>query len=334
MKLKFLKYIAFLVAALASFPSQAMVEGFLLEHKFYDGDYLQYELEIQGEEQARQASTVNDKNARKNLSRPFESRVRLNFVVLHAPESLDKVKLKVVLDSLAKTDLASTPPTAFFLSRDGYFRITPNGKVAEPFFDENAEEVDMAEILEEPLELLLERSGKILEYNGNKKLESVFPELDLLSLIKVIEVELPKNPVELGQTWTASHPLSLPKGVEVPSKVALPKVHLTYKLLGWEKIDQFDCLKIAVEGKGRLSHAELPLGRREKLAVRLNARVDSLSETVSGVLYFYPQEGVVMRSEYRVENSARFITTRKQDWLKRDIVEEWSAQATITAKLL
>jgi len=120
-----------------------------------------------------------------------------------------------------------------------------------------------------------------------------------------MQLIFPDDPVEIGSSWSNKIPPSL----QVP--VAL---EVTYKILGFETIKDFKCIKVV---------SQVRSGKTSKIEGL------KLDVTADGVIYFAYEKGLMVKNEVKsamsmvlkrvVNNKAESIITK----MKMDMKMEW-----------
>lgn len=112
---------------------------------------------------------------------------------------------------------------------------------------------DLSSIIGKKFGLTASPKGKELEFSGVDSITIDMGQMaggkqSVKNYFREVFTDLPQKPVKIGDTWTSKEERTEPQGGMQVHMV----MNANHKLLGYEKVDGMECLKIETKGKGTL----------------------------------------------------------------------------------
>jgi hypothetical protein len=135
---------------------------------------------------------------------------------------------------------------------------------------------DMSKVKGKSFDLTFSPKGKELELAGIDELKINMGQMSggeqsIRSYFRDILSDLPVKPVKIGDTWTSKDEITVPQsGMDVTTKS-----ESTHKLIGYETVDGYECLKIQTKSKGTQEGS----GEMEQMGMHLETEGDVETES-------------------------------------------------------
>jgi hypothetical protein len=113
----------------------------------------------------------------------------------------------------------------------------------------------------------------------------IFDEFNPMKLLPTILFHLPEKEIGIGDSW-ALDSIAAP---QLPGHKSTFQMNTEFKIEGMEKVGIYDCLKISIDGSGRMNiSGKLPNGMESVVDMKIGA---------GGFVYFAQKEGILVSAE-------------------------------------
>jgi hypothetical protein len=146
------------------------------------------------------------------------------------------------------------------------------------------------EFIGKNVRIVFSRTGKTLSVSPIDSMPPAtrtkfFDEFNPMKLLPTILFHLPEKEVGIGDSWV----LDSVAAPQIPGHKSTFRMDTEFKIEGMEKVGVYDCLKISIEGSGRMNiSGKLPNGMESVVDMKIG---------VSGFVYFAQKEGILVSAE-------------------------------------
>lgn len=176
---------------------------------------------------------------------------------------------------------------ANMLWQNGQLTLTVNGQ------KQPAAGMDFSQIpfLGVPLRVRMDKRGKVLELPDLSTLKNLFGNMDLTSLIKTSQSELPDHPIQVGESWTIDANVLLPGGDQTIT------ARTTYTLVGYETVGGRRVARLAMKTNTHVKGVKMNLPGTAPQGAAQSATIDDMVQNLTGNVWFSPELGQMVKSD-------------------------------------
>jgi len=166
---------------------------------------------------------------------------------------------------------------------------------------------DMSKVKGKSFDLTFTPKGKELDFSGIEDLKIDMGQMSggeqsIKGYFQDMFSNLPDQPIKIGTTWTSKDVQTTPQtGIEVTTTS-----ESTHKLIGFEKVDGYECLKIESKATGTQEGS----GDMEQTGMHLETEGDVETETI---WYFAYKKGVLVKAISDVFTEGTFAISGPQN---------------------
>jgi hypothetical protein len=152
-----------------------------------------------------------------------------------------------------------------------------------------------------PLTMRMDKLGKVTDFSfpnvGSLTEMMKSSGMDMSSMMKFSQDQLPDHPVAVGDSWTQN--LAMPMTPGSPPV----QIKVVSTLLGYEGVGGQQAAKIQIKGTGTAANLVMPsppMPAGESNVPRIKTVIDSMNLNVEGIVWFSPALGQVMKTQQAV----------------------------------
>lgn len=269
------------LAQAAAASTTAAAGPLTLEYKFTPGQALTYMILLQ----ANSTTTMQPAT-----TAPQAMKLQGNMQVVERTREVAPDGASVLVELSCpriSMDATMAGQMANMLWQNGQLTLTVNGQ------KQPAAGMDFSRIpfLGVPLRVRMDKHGKVLELPDLSALKNLLGNMDLTSLIKTSQSELPDHPIQVGESWTTDATVPFPGSDQTIT------ARTTYTLVGYETVGGRRAARLAMKTNTHVKGLKMNLPGTAPQGAAQSATIDDMVQNLTGNVWFSPELGQVVKSD-------------------------------------